>query len=164
MTENKTVDELCESSLKDIVEKEDKHPDLPYGYGYPYKLGFKAGYASKDAEVNELNREKESVTTSLMALNRISGEQQEEITKLEQALGWKEIDRKGTKTYEIMKHSQAFMEELVTMMKEENKRLEQALAVAEEVIKLALADTYSIFIGGQLEEALEKIKAIKEGK
>lgn len=90
---------------------------------------FKAGYAARDDEV------------------------QTKITKLEQASGWKEIDRKGTKSYEIMKHSQAFMEELVTMMKEENKRIEQALAVAEDALS-----------GHAAIDALEKIQRIKEGK
>lgn len=137
MTENKTVEQLAD-------EYASKYNDrfAPAALAnMPFTLsedGFKAGYAARDDEV------------------------QTKITKLEQALGWKEIDRKGTKSYEIMKHSQAFMEELVTMMKEENKRIEQALAVAEELlIKIDNDPEGTACTAG---EALEKIKAIKEGK
>jgi len=44
-------------------------------------------------------------------------------------LGWKTISRKGTKSYDIMKHSQPFMEELVELQREEINRLEKLIDV-----------------------------------
>lgn len=63
------------------------------------------------------------------------------IEALEAALGWKSIDRKQyPKNYEIMKHSQGFMEELVTMQRECISELERRLGVARD--SLCNADRY----------------------
>lgn len=54
--------------------------------------------------------------------------------ELEPALGWKPIDRaKMPLNYEIMKYSQAFMEDLVSMLKEELK--DQAARARAETIR-----------------------------
>lgn len=52
-----------------------------------------------------------------------------EIEALKAALGWKKIDRKEyPKNYEIMKHSQGFMEEYVSMLQDEIGSLKAEIA------------------------------------
>lgn len=133
MTENKTVDELADEWVWSKI----CYGGLEYiRSGETYKncvASFTAGYAARDAEVQELKNAVEFLKTLLA---------EKESSHLRIA------------------------------------NLSEALAVAEEVMKLALSDIHrifivgqleealehSIFIGGQLEEALEKIKAIKEAK
>ena len=85
---------------------------------------FASGYHEKEAEDAEFI----AAANPTAILEMIA-----HIRSLEGAMGWKTIDRKEyPKNYEILKHSQGFMEELVDMQKDHARLQEERIGKLRE--------------------------------
>lgn len=88
-------------------------------------------------------------------------------TQLKAALGWKEMGRKIPKNYEIIKHSQAFMEELCGMQKEQMDLLSEKLGIAITALESSgnangIAATFLEFHGRETKELKNCVKMMKK--